>query len=98
MQYEQHGAGEVREFRRVGGNFNFFGLTPVSDLLEKAGISGVALEALEIVSVFTVVDRAAEWGEIALKPPQGMKEGWTAGRELSAGLCHLPEVLRRFCQ
>jgi DNA mismatch repair protein MutS2 len=96
IQNQQQLTGEVREFRRVGGDFNFFGLTPISDLLEKAGISGVALEALEIVSVITVVDRAAEWREIALNPPQGMKQEWTAVRELSAGVADFTEFLRGF--
>jgi len=96
IQNQQQLTGEVREFRRVGGNFNFFRLTPVSDLLEKAGISGVALEALEIVSVITVVDRAAEWREIALNPPQGMKQDWTAVRQLSSGIGDFTEFLRGF--
>src|SRR6266705_1345625 len=69
IQNQQQLTAEVREFRRAGGNFNFFGLTPIAELLEKAGISGVALETLEIVGVITVVDRAAEWREIALNPP-----------------------------
>jgi DNA mismatch repair protein MutS2 len=96
IQNQQQLTGEVREFRRVGGNFNFFGLTPISDLLEKAGISGVALEALEIVSVITGVDRAAEWREIALNPPQGMKQEWTAVRQLSSGIGDFTEFLRGF--
>ncbi len=96
IQSQQQLTGEVREFRRVGGNFNFFGLTPGSDLLEKAGISGVALEALEIVSVITVVDRAAEWREIALNPPQGMKQDWTAVRQLSSAIGDFTEFLRGF--
>src|SRR5260370_295551 len=96
IQNQQQLAGEVREFRRVGGSFNFFGLTPISDWVEKAGISGVALEALEIVSVITVVDRAAEWREIALNPPQGMKQEWTAVRQLSSGIGDFTEFLRGF--
>ena len=96
IQNQQQLTGEVREFRRVGGDFNFFGLMPISDLLEKAGISGVALEALEIVSVITVVDRAAEWREIALNPPQGMRQEWTAVRQLSSGIADFTEFLRGF--
>ncbi len=80
----------------MGGQFNFFGLTPIAELLEKAGISGAALEALEIVSVTTVVERAAEWREIALRPPQGMRQEWTAVRRLSAGIADFGEFLRGF--
>src|SRR5260370_16278432 len=80
IQNQQQLTGEVREFRRGGGNFNFFGLTPISDLLEKAGISRVALEALEIVSVITGVDRAAEWRQIAVNPSQAMKQERTSAQ------------------
>ena len=96
IQNQQQLTTEVREFRRVGGNFNFFGLMPISELLEKARISGVALEALEIVSAITVVDRAAEWREIVLNPPQAMKQEWTAVRELSSGIADFTEFLRGF--
>ena len=96
IQNQQQLTAEVREFRRAGGNFNFFGLTSITELLEKAGISGAALEALEIVSVTTVVDRAAEWREIALRPPQGMRQEWTAVRQLSAGIADFNEFLRYF--
>jgi len=96
IQNQQRLTGEVREFRRVGGNFNFYGLTPISDLLEKAGISRVALEALEIVSVITVVDRAAEWRDVALNSPQGMKQEWRAVRQLSSGIGDFTEFLRGF--
>ena len=96
IQNQQQLTAEVREFRRVGGNFNFFGVTQISELLEKSRISGVALEALEIVSAITVVDRAAEWREIALNPPQGMKQDWTAVRQLSSGIADFTEFLRGF--
>jgi DNA mismatch repair protein MutS2 len=96
IQNQQQLTAEVREFRRVGGSFNFFGLMRLAELLEKAGISGAALEALEIVSVTTVVDRAAEWREIALRPPQGMRQEWTAVRQLSSGIADFNEFLRGF--
>ncbi len=96
IQNQQQLTAEVREFRRAGGSFNFFGLTAISELLEKAGISGAGLEALEIVSVTTVVERAAEWREIALRPPQGMRQEWTAVRRLSSGIADFGEFLRGF--
>src|ERR1700757_4588985 len=96
IQNQQQLSAEVREFRRAGGQFNFFGLLAIAELLEKAGIAGVALEALEIVSVTTLVERAAEWREIALRPPQGMRQDWTAGRGLSPGFPPLTEFLGGF--
>jgi DNA mismatch repair protein MutS2 len=96
IQNQQQLTAEVREFRRVGGRFNFFALIQLAELLEKAGISGAALEALEIVSVTTVVERAAEWREIALRPPQGIRLEWTAVRQLSSGIADFNEFLRGF--
>ncbi|HEX6804271.1 MAG TPA: endonuclease MutS2 [Terriglobales bacterium] len=87
---------EIREFRRVGGSFNFSGLSEISSLLDKSRISGAALETLEILSVVTVVDRAAEWREIANNPPQGMKADWSAVRQLSSGIAEFTDFLRSF--
>ena len=91
---QQQLTSEIREFRRVGGNFNFAGLIGISELLDKSRIAGAALETMEIVSVVTVVDRAAEWREIAFNPPQGMKEEWTAVRELSSAVTDFTDFLR----
>jgi DNA mismatch repair protein MutS2 len=96
IQNQQQLTVEVREFRRVGGSFNFLGLMQISDLLEKAGIAGAGLEALEIVSVTTVVERAEEWRGIALQPPQGMRTEWTAVRRFSSGIADFGEFLRGF--
>src|SRR5947208_601663 len=87
---------EVREFRRVGGRFEFSGLSDISKLLEKSRISGAALETLEIRDVITVVDRAAERREIAFKPPQAMKTDWSAVRQLSSGIADFTDFLRGF--
>ena len=57
---------EIREFRRVGGRFDFSGLLDIAKLLEKSRIAGAALETAEIRDIVLVVDRAAEWREIAL--------------------------------
>ena len=43
-----------------------------------------------------VVDRAAEWREIALNPPAAMKAEWTAVAELSSGIIDFTEFLRAF--
>src|SRR5580700_3522445 len=93
---EQHGlAEEVREFRRVGGRFDFSGLLDITKLIDKSRICGAALETLEIRDVVLVVDRAAEWREIALSPPAAMKE-WTAVPGLSSTISDFTEFLRFF--
>jgi DNA mismatch repair protein MutS2 len=96
IQNQQQLTAEIREFRRVGGRFEFAGLTQLSDLLEKARISGAALETTEIRDVITAVDRASEWREIAFNPPQGMKQEWAAVRQLSSGIADFTEFLRTF--
>jgi len=87
---------EIREFRRVGGHFEFAGLADISKLLEKSRISGGALETTEIRDVVTLVDRAAEWREIVFKPPQAMKQDWGAVRNLSGGIADFIDFLRGF--
>ena len=96
IQNQQQLTAEIREFRRVGGSFNFAGLVSVSALLEKSRIKGAALEPLEILSVITVVDRAADWREIAFNPPQGMKQEWIAVRKLSSSIADFTDFLRHF--
>ena len=96
IQSQQQLTKEIREFRRAGGGFNFAGLTGISSLLDKSRIAGAALETLEIVSVITQVDRAAEWREIAFNPPQAMKQDWTAVRQLSSSIVDFTDFLRGF--
>ena len=95
IDLQQQLTSEIREFRRVGGRFEFAGLLDVGKLIEKASISGAALETTEIRDVVLVVDRAAEWREIALSPPAAMKE-WTAIPLVSAGIADFTEFLRSF--
>ncbi|MBZ5650828.1 MAG: Smr/MutS family protein [Acidobacteriia bacterium] len=87
---------EIREFRRVGGRFEFSGLLNISTPVEKARIDGAVLETTEIRDVVLVVDRAAEWREIALSPPAAMKVEWSAVAELSSGIIDFTEFLRSF--
>jgi DNA mismatch repair protein MutS2 len=49
---------EIREYRRVGGRFEFAGLPEVRKLIEKSRIAGAALETSEIRDVVLVADRA----------------------------------------
>ncbi len=87
---------EIREFRRVGGRFEFSGLLDISKTVEEARIQGAVLETTEIRDVVLVVDRAAEWREIALSPPAAMKAEWTAVAVLSSGIADFTEFLRTF--
>jgi DNA mismatch repair protein MutS2 len=87
---------EIREFRRVGDRFEFSGLIDISTTVKKARIQGTVLETTAIRDVVLVVDRAAEWREIALSPPAAMKVEWTAVAELSSGISDFTEFLRAF--
>jgi DNA mismatch repair protein MutS2 len=93
---QQELAEEVREFRRVGGRFDFSGLLDVTRLIEKARITGAVLETTEIRDVLLMVDRAAEWREIALHPPAGMRTEWNRARVLSESVPEFTEFLRYF--
>jgi DNA mismatch repair protein MutS2 len=96
IENQQELTTEIREFRRVGGRFDFSGLHDVTELVEKASISGAALETTEIRDVIALVDRAAEWREITTSPPAAMRSEWKAVRQLSSGLVDFTEFLRGF--
>ena len=93
---QQRLASEVREFRRVGGQFDFSGISEINLLVEKSRIAGATLETIEIRDVILVVDRAAEWREIALHPPASMKSDWRGVRGLSEQIVDFTEFLRFF--
>jgi DNA mismatch repair protein MutS2 len=96
IEGQQELAGEIREFRRVDGRFDFSGLIKIGQLVEKSRIHGAALETGEIRDVILVVDRAAEWREIALHPPASMKSDWRRVRTLSQQVVDFTEFLRFF--
>ena len=87
---------EIREYRRVGGRFEFAGLPEVRKLIEKSRITGAALETTEIRDIVLVADRAAEWNEIVRQPPAAMRSEWTAVNVLSAGIQDFTGFLRLF--
>ena len=93
---QQQLTAEIREFWRAGGRFEFSGLIDVQNLIDKSRIGGAALETAEIRDVVLVVDRAAEWREIALDPPTSMKSEWQGVHALSAGITDFTEFLRSF--
>jgi DNA mismatch repair protein MutS2 len=96
IEAQQKLAGEIREFRRVGGRFDFSGLIDIDELVEKSRIGGAALETTEIRDVVLVVDRAAEWREISLHPPAAMRSEWREVRSLSDQIVDFTEFLRYF--
>ncbi|MGA7217373.1 MAG: endonuclease MutS2 [Candidatus Sulfotelmatobacter sp.] len=93
---QQELAEEVREFRRVGGRFDFSGLLEITQLIQRARISGAVLETAEIRDVLLLVSRAAEWREIALHPPASMRREWRRVRALSDGLADFTEFRKYF--
>src|SRR5919197_4312573 len=96
IENQQQLTSDIREFRRVGGRFDFSGLLEIGKLLDKARIAGSALETAEIRDVLLVADRAAEWREIALEPPAAMKTAWTAVAHLSSAIIDFTDFLRSF--
>src|ERR1017187_401938 len=96
IESQQALAQEIREFRRVGGRFDFSGLIDIDLLVKEARIAGAALETTEIRDVILVVDRAAEWREIVLHPPANMRSDWRGVRALSEQIVDFNEFLRAF--
>jgi DNA mismatch repair protein MutS2 len=96
IESQQALAQEIREFRRVGGRFDFSGLIDIDPLVKEARIGGAALETTEIRDVILVVDRAAEWREIVLHPPANMKSDWHGVRALSDHIIDCTEFLHSF--
>jgi DNA mismatch repair protein MutS2 len=96
IETQQQLTTDIREYRRVGGRFEFAGLPEVRKLIEKSRISGAALETSEIRDVVVVADRGAEWREMVLQPPAAMRSEWTAVVALSAGIQDFTSFLRFF--
>src|SRR5512146_49177 len=94
IERQQNMTEEVREFRRAGGRFDFSGLSDPGALAQKARIEGAALEAGELQEIIAVVDRAAEWREIALQPPamKVMARASSPARPAEGGWAHASSV------
>ena len=69
IENQQELTTEIREYRRVGGRFEFAGLPEVEKLLEKSRIAGAALETTDIRDIILIADRASEWSQIVRQPP-----------------------------
>ena len=96
IESQQSLASEIREFRRAGGRFDFSALIDIGVLVQKSRIAGAVLETTDIRDVILVVDRAAEWREIALHPPANMKSDWSGVHALSNQIADFTDFLRGF--
>jgi DNA mismatch repair protein MutS2 len=96
IENQQTLATEIRDFRRVGGRFDFSNLIDIEQLVSKSRIAGATLETTEIRDVIAVVDRAAEWRQIVLQPPASMRSEWRAVRSLSGQIVDFTEFLLGF--
>ncbi|GAC1690902.1 MAG: endonuclease MutS2 [Terriglobales bacterium] len=96
IENQQQLTAEIREFRRVGGTFDFSGLLNISTAVEKSRIAGAALETDDLRDVLLIVDRAQQWRQIAQSPPAAMKMEWKAVAELSAGIGDFAHLLKNF--
>jgi DNA mismatch repair protein MutS2 len=96
IESQQTLTGEIREYRRVGGRFEFAGLPETDELLEKSRIAGAALEPTEIRDIVLIADRASEWREIVRQPPAAMRSEWKTVTALSEGIADFSDFLRGF--
>jgi DNA mismatch repair protein MutS2 len=72
---QQTRTAEMRAFLSGGGSFDFHGLFDPTPLLDKARITGSALDALEILALLNVVERVAAWRNLltARDSPNGAR-------------------------
>jgi DNA mismatch repair protein MutS2 len=93
---QQQLAEETRRYLAAGGRFDFSVMFDAGQLLAKAKIAGASLEIAEIRDILMVVDKAAEWREIAAHPPEAVKHEWRAMEELSLAIADFTPLLRSF--
>jgi DNA mismatch repair protein MutS2 len=93
---QQQLAAETRRFLAAGGRFDFSGLFDAAHFLAKSKIAGASLEIAELRDILLLVDKAAEWREIALHPPEAVKKDWQGMEELSLQIADFTPLLRSF--
>jgi DNA mismatch repair protein MutS2 len=93
---QQQLAAETRGFLAAGGRFDFSGLFDAGQLLAKARIREASLEIDQLRDILLVVDKSAEWREIALHPADSVKAEWAGMPGLSLGIADFTELLRYF--
>jgi DNA mismatch repair protein MutS2 len=85
IEAQQQRTGEIRDLLTGGGSFEFHGLFDPTDLLDQARLEGAALEAQEINTLLTVVERIAAWRTLMISPT-GRALSWPGIAGLSAAL------------
>jgi DNA mismatch repair protein MutS2 len=93
---QQQLAEEARRFYSTGGRFDFSGLFDAGSLLAKARIPGATLEMENIRDLLLLVDKAAEWREMALHPADAVREHWRGMLELTEQVADFTLLLRFF--
>ncbi|HEY6968202.1 MAG TPA: endonuclease MutS2 [Candidatus Angelobacter sp.] len=96
INLQQQLAEEARHYWAAGGRFDFSLLFDARSLLAKSRIEGAALELSELRDILLLADKAAEWREIALDPPEAVKAKWERTRELSMRIADFTALLRFF--
>ncbi len=93
---QQRLAEETRRFLVAGGSFDFSGLFDAHVLLSQAKISGATLELSQLRDVLLLADKAAEWREMALHPPDAVRGEWKEMLELSRSIADFTPLLHYF--
>ncbi|MBZ5531681.1 MAG: endonuclease MutS2 [Acidobacteriia bacterium] len=95
---QQQLAAETRKFLSAGGRLEFSGLFDGRQLLAKSKISGAVLELEEIRDILLLADKAAEWREMALHPPDAVLKdnGWQSMSALALQIADFTDLLRYF--
>ncbi|HWZ43745.1 MAG TPA: endonuclease MutS2 [Candidatus Saccharimonadales bacterium] len=93
---QQQLAEEARQYMVSGGSFEFSGLFDAHSLLAKSRIAGAVLEINELRDILLLADKASEWREIALHPPDSLRIEWGAMHELATGIADFTPLLRFF--
>jgi DNA mismatch repair protein MutS2 len=98
IDHQQQLAAETRRFLTAGGRLEFSGLFDARQLLSKSKIRGAVLELEEIRDILLVADKAAEWREMALHPPDAVlkENGWQGMQALALQIPDFAEMLRYF--
>src|SRR6266852_3189333 len=96
INHQQQLADEARRFYSAGGRFDFSGLFDARVLLAKSKIPGASLEIDHLRDTLLLVDKAAEWREMALHPPEAIKSEWRGMLEISQGIGDFTLLLRFF--
>src|SRR4051812_9304739 len=87
---------EVRGYLKTGGRFDFSGLQDLNKLLDKSRISGAALEPEELRDILLLADRASAFRDIAVKPPEALRDGWPTVEELGKRIADFRPLLGYF--